>query len=915
MFRKLHILLLLIVITHLSYSQVAITYPVLRQVFQRGSQNTATVTVTGTYSSPVDTVEVRFTPIKEGQGTKKYVNWTLLKANPLGGLFRGTISLDAGWYKMEVRGTLRGTQIGQLASIERVGVGEVFVIAGQSNAGGSGLLETNETGANDDRVNCANYLSPRFYYSDYPFFHADLSQFSIIEFSQLKKTAAIGPTGLGPYYWGKVGDALAAKLNVPIMFFNTGWAGASVRVWRESAENPTLGVASDFQFDASNPTSFYPAGYPYANLKAVLNYYGVNMGVRAILWIEGETQNLLNLSAERNNKPLPITIDSYKDNLERLIKRTRSDLGNDQLPWVIARTSYSGDLDCGSKTSPPPKPSPVIVSAQNKVLSNTSMFPLYPGPFTDTIQVSNLSDRDQCVHFKGIGLNNISAEWVRVLTQTVQIGSTNQNFFDAIAPVSADTIPSVSLDCVSGTSLRLSLPTGYVNYIWYGDKIQDVNNNQRSILVGSGTYIARVTKANGNIIQVPAFTVTVNPPPATPTLSALTSTDFCVGTSVGLSSSAGAIYTWTNSAGVKLPPTKTIVTGNTGVYQVKIVDEHGCQSAFSNAITLTSKPRPQQPIVSYTSTEFCDGFSIKLTSSNVDNATAYLWSSGEKEKVIDVKKTGVFSVQTKGLNGCFSVASDSVHTLANYTPPAPILRNLSDTVFCEGGETAITVTPLTDNYKAIWWSGVGTDSLGRFNNARLTVKNTELIKAYLQTSKGCISKASNAIQVVKKALPEVPLLQQIGTYTLAAKSTKFPTEYSWKKDGLLFPNDKSPIKDSIIKVVDEGTYSVFARNSYRIQSSTVNLVCSSGETAVSFTTYDDKGLSVFPNPSRGIVYLESRYDIENATVTIYNMKGQVLLTTTLTGSKGIDLSTLGIGAYILKLVTAKYAFTKMLSIQ
>jgi hypothetical protein len=319
--------------------------------------------------------------------------------------------------------------------------------------------------------------------------------------------------------------------------------------------------------------------------------------------------------------------------------------------------------------------------------------------------------------------------------------------------------------------------------------------------------------------------------------------------------------------------------------------------------------------VSYTSTEFCDGFSIKLTSSNVDNATAYLWSSGEKEKVVDVKKTGVFSVQTKGLNGCFSVASDSVHTLANYTPPAPILRNLSDTVFCEGGETAITVTPLTDNYKAIWWSGVGTDSLGRFNNARLTVKNTELIKAYLQTSKGCISKASNAIQVVKKALPAVPLLQQIGTYTLAAKSTKFPTEYSWKKDGLLFPNDKSPIKDSIIKVVDEGTYSVFARNSYRIQSSTVNLVCSSGETAVSFTTYDDKGLSVFPNPSRGIVYLESRYDIENATVTIYNMKGQVLLTTTLTGSKGIDLSTLGIGAYILKLVTAKYAFTKMLSIQ
>jgi hypothetical protein len=928
MFRKPFLLLLLIVIAQAAYSQLSITYPVQRQVFQRSTQNTATITVTGTYSQPVDTIWVRFTPVQTGQGTTKFTNWTLLKANPLGGLFKGTITLEAGWYKMDLKGTLRDTLVGKVASLERVGVGEVFVIAGQSNAGGSGLLETNETAASDDRVNCANFISPRNYNPrgwstpespnsniSYPFSRFDLAQFSIVEFSQLKKTAAIGPMGLGPSYWGKVGDALASKLNVPIMFFNTAWAGASVRVWRESAENPTASVPSDFQPDPNNPTSFYPVGYPYSNLKAVLGYYGVNMGIRAILWMEGETQNLLNLTAERNKTALPVTIDSYKDNLEKLIKRTRSDLGNDLLPWVVARTSYSGDLDCGNPNSPPPKPSPVIVSAQNKVLSNSSMFPLFPGPFTDSIQVAKIGEREQCVHFTGKGLDQVSSEWVRVLTETVKVGTTNQNFFSSIAPVVADTIPSVSLDCVSGTSIRLSLPSGYVNYIWYGDNIQDANTTQRSVLVGSGSYIARVTKANGNVIQIPAFTVKVNPPPAAPKVTALSSTNFCVGTSVGLSSTNGAIYTWVNSAGLKLPSTKNVTASTDGVYQVKIVDENGCQSGLSSPVILTSKPRPQQPVISYTSTEFCEGFSVKLTSSNTDNPASYLWSSGEIAKSIEIKKTGTFSVQTRGVNGCLSVPSDSIHTLANYTPPAPIIRNQSDSVFCDGGETTMSITPITDNYKFILWSGVAKDSTSRFNKGQITIKETELIRAYLQTSKGCVSKASNAIQIVKKIRPSVPVLDQLGTYTLRGRSTTIPSEYVWKKDGVLFPNDKSPVKDSIIKVIEDGSYTVSAKNNYKIQSSLLPLVCAAlGESKIAFTTYDDKGLSIFPNPSKGIFFLDSRYDIDNATITVYNVKGQELLKGTLPASKSIDLTPFGSGMYILRLVTSKYTFTKTLAL-
>jgi hypothetical protein len=227
----------------------------------------------------------------------------------------------------------------------------------------------------------------------------------------------------------------------------------------------------------------------------------------------------------------------------------------------------------------------------------------------------------------------------------------------------------------------------------------------------------------------------------------------------------------------------------------------------------------------------------------------------------------------------------------------------------------MSITPITDNYKFILWGGIAKDSTSRFNKGQITIKETELIRAYLQTSKGCISKASNSIQIVKKARPSVPVLTQTGTYTLRGRSTLIPSEYVWKKDGVLFPNDKSPAKDSIIKVLDEGSYTVSAKNSYKIQSSLLPLVCASvGEAKIAFTTYDDKGLSVFPNPSKGIFFLDSRYDIDNAAITVYNVKGQELLKGTLSASKSIDLTPFGSGLYVLRLVTPKYTFTKTLAL-
>lgn len=912
MSKKILLLILLISTSNLLFSQITISSPVVRQVFQRDLNSQALVTITGSYSQPMDTIQVKFTPVKVGQGIA--IDWIVIKSAPLGGLFKGSVIVKGGWYTMEVRGLLNGRIVGNVSNINRVGVGEVFVIAGQSNAGGSALIETNETAATDDRVNCANFLSPRTYYENLPFLHADLSQFSIIEFSQLKKTSAIGPTGLGPYYWGKVGDALSAKLNVPIMFFNTGWSGASVRVWRESAENPNTSVPSDFQSDnPKDPIRYYDKGTPYSNLNTVLRYYGINLGVRAVLWMEGETQNLLNLSALRNNKPLPVSEASYLDNLQRLIKKTRQDLGNNKLAWVVARTSYSGDLDCkviSSPLPPPPAPSPIIVSAQNKAISDKTLAPVYPGPFTDNIQTSILRERDQCVHFTGRGLDDVANAWVKALTED------NKNFFETVEPILADSIPSISLECISSSQLKLSLPDGYAGYEWVDTKNTTVNDGivgkTKSVTVPTGEYIARVTRANGNIIQIPRFTVRANAPAKAPFLIATTDVNFCLGTNVLLQSSTEAdnpIYEWTSSPAISnLPRTKDIFATREATYRLRVIDKNACASPYSTEVRLVAKPRPEKPLIATSgSTEFCEGQSITLTSSTI-NANGYKWSSGENTSAVTVRKAGTYNVQTIGTNGCISQSStDSISITVKPLPATPQVKSLSDTVFCDGGKTLLQIV---SDEKLFGWS-VRPDSVNRKDNLRVYT-GTELVRGYVKGVNGCVSNSSDAIQVVKKDNPKVLTIVQKGTYTLAARADKPAEEYVWKLNGKVLAT-----KDTVIRANDEGRYSVVGKNTYKIKSSLIPLTCSSAENYLDLVTYDDKGLSVYPNPSNGMFTLESRYNLEKVSITIYTMDGRLMYEdkiALLNTQRTLDLSLFSEGIYILRVETSTFKISKLIGV-
>ncbi len=105
---------------------LTITNPVAYKVFQRNGSNQANITLNGTYTGSPTSIEARWNG----------GSWTTIDATPSGGTYSATLSNQSGGQgALEVRFS-NATSI--TASQNYIGVGDVYVIAGDSNASGVG---------------------------------------------------------------------------------------------------------------------------------------------------------------------------------------------------------------------------------------------------------------------------------------------------------------------------------------------------------------------------------------------------------------------------------------------------------------------------------------------------------------------------------------------------------------------------------------------------------------------------------------------------------------------------------------------------------------------------------------------------------------------------------------------------------
>src|SRR6202012_726410 len=112
----------------------------------------------------------------------------------------------------------------------------------------------------------------------------------------------------------------------------------------------------------------------------------------------------------------------------------------------------------------------------------------------------------------------------------------------------------------------------------------------------------------------------------TPTITASSTTTFCAGGSVVLSTAAGAnSYQWNlNGTAISGATSNTYTASTAGNYAVTVSNASGC-TATSSATTVTVNALPTTPtITAGSATTFCAGGSVILSSATVANS--YQWN-------------------------------------------------------------------------------------------------------------------------------------------------------------------------------------------------------------------------------------------------------------------------------------------------
>jgi hypothetical protein len=347
--------------------------PLDYQVFQRQTATGGKVIVESVLETTargaltnLDGLEARLTG--ESAAGKLSGDWQPLPFDSRVRHFRGELVAPAGgWYRLEVRLNGDGTNIAG-ATVGHVGVGEIFVIAGQSNAANHG----------EEKQRAKNPLVVAFGDGRW----------------QPAKDPEPGASGKGGSFMPAFGDAMADKFKLPIGLVPIAVGATSVREWLPAGTPVAAPPDTGRNVICTGSNSWVSTGELFDHITEVEKELGAN-GFRAVLWHQGESD-----SHEPPDRQ--ITPAQYRQYLQHVIEASRTAAGW-RVPWFVAQASYHNPEDQGS---------PELRAAQQSLVTDGIAL---AGPNTDELGPEFRQNNGKGIHFNARGLQRHGQLWAQIV--------------------------------------------------------------------------------------------------------------------------------------------------------------------------------------------------------------------------------------------------------------------------------------------------------------------------------------------------------------------------------------------------------------------------------------------------------------------------------------------------------------------
>jgi len=342
-----------------AHAAVTLDTPRDYQVYQRSTRDAGSIEVRGRGDTPCEAAEVRM----EGHP------WQRIPIVPPC-VFQSRITAPSGgWYGVEVR-VLSGGEPAGAAGVEHVGVGEVFVISGQSNA----------TNYGEEAQRTRTGMVATFNGRDWRL--ADDPQPGVQDNSR------------GGSFIPAFGDALYEHYQVPIGIASVGSGGTSVRQWLPKGDRFRPPPTSAKFVVRSGDGEWESTGQLFDGMLNRIRQFGRD-GFRALLWHQGESD--AHQAAGHQIDPA-----EYQRMMGRLIREMRRQAGWD-FPWFVARVSYHSPSDPGA---------PEIRAAQEALVTEGLAL---QGPDTDQLTGDYRQNNGSGIHMSAKGLAAHGKLWAEAV--------------------------------------------------------------------------------------------------------------------------------------------------------------------------------------------------------------------------------------------------------------------------------------------------------------------------------------------------------------------------------------------------------------------------------------------------------------------------------------------------------------------